>query len=268
MPNQYEKARGRAQIPRFDKHGAFTQLELLVVIAVIGILVSLLLPSLAKSRPHPSLIGCVSNLKQIGVGFRLYANDNNGNYPRFSAKFGNGYVWTNFDVAGNEITSPRVLICPMDAGRPNNAKKSFPTDFSANPDGFANPANQENCLSYFYGTSADPTKPNTLLAGDRNLTANQARHPNGPDVSPMWSYAGKGPTGNDPGIPLGASGLRDGSAPPNCGWNSAMHHFRGNILLGDGSAQEVTTAGLITQLNASDDTNNFCLFPIKSPGEK
>jgi len=142
------------------------------------------------------------------------------------------------------------------------------TDFTGATNGFANPAFQENCLSYFYGMSARETGPDTLLAGDRNITANQARHPNGPDVAPMWSFAGVGPSGGALGVPLGSIGLWKSNAPPNCGWNSAIHHFKGNIALGDGSVMRTSTPDLVAQLNRSDDTNNFCLFPVRSPGER
>jgi prepilin-type N-terminal cleavage/methylation domain-containing protein len=250
------------------RHFAFTLVELIVVIAIIATLLSMILPDLVKSRMRSARINCVSNLKQVGVGFRLYSNDNGGVYPRLTNLVGNGYVWTNFAAAGIEITSPKVLLCPTDTNRWPPPNRTFPVNFSNATNGFGNPAFQENCLSYFYGLSANETEPNTILSGDRNITANQARRPNGPDVTPMWSYAGKGPEGGIPGIPLGSTGPAGRYATPACGWNSAIHHFNGNIGLGDGSVQQTSTPWLAALLNASEETNNFCLFPIKSPGEK
>ena len=59
----------------------FTLIELLVVVAIIGILVSILMPSLQRARYKAKLKVCTSNQRQIGVGLLIYAADNDDLYP-------------------------------------------------------------------------------------------------------------------------------------------------------------------------------------------
>jgi len=65
-----------------SRPSGFTLVELLVVIGIIALLISILLPSLSRARETANRAKCLSNLKQIGQGMMLYANENNGNYPR------------------------------------------------------------------------------------------------------------------------------------------------------------------------------------------
>ncbi|MBR2962747.1 MAG: type II secretion system protein [Lentisphaeria bacterium] len=76
------------------KKTRFTLIELLVVIAIIAILTSMLLPALNKARGMAKKAKCTSNLKQIGLGVSMYANDNaNWLLPSVQRKDGANYFW-------------------------------------------------------------------------------------------------------------------------------------------------------------------------------
>jgi len=107
-------ARGAAGI------GAFTLTELVIVLAIIGLLVSILFPVFGRIRERARQANCASNLHQIGLGFLQYTQDNDGMMPP-----GDGYIYTNLSQQSGYllgltsyiqpyIKSTQVLHCPED----------------------------------------------------------------------------------------------------------------------------------------------------------
>ena len=202
----------------------FTLTELLVVICVLATVAALLLPALAAAKRKSSRLNCVSNLKEDGLAFMMWAGDNGEKYPTQVSVTNSGAMELAFagDVAGifrvmsNELSTPKILVCPEDASR--DYATNFTTDFN----------NQK--ISYFVGLDADDKSPQMVLSGDDNLAANGVRVR--PGILNLWTNASVGWTAERIG----------------------RFHGAGNVVFTDGSAQEkssnfnLATVGMTNRL--------------------
>ena len=162
----------------------FTLIEVLVVIAIIGILASMLLPALAKAKPRANRIKCVSNIKQVGSAYKAFANDNNDRYPWLleakdeTAQGGGVSGWsaeTSTLLAQaaikSSLGSAKILVSPLDPDRQGvndgidltNVDIGAPVDNDGHSYGAVNGAGGA-------GKAADEARPGTILSVTRNIS--------------------------------------------------------------------------------------------------
>ncbi len=90
---------------------AFTLVELLVVLAIIGILAAILFPVFAQARAKARQTSCLSNLRQVGAAVQMYAQDYDEQVVRTELEEGNTeYFWG--DMLQPYLKSWQILVCP------------------------------------------------------------------------------------------------------------------------------------------------------------
>ena len=143
---------------------ALTLVEVLVVIAILALFFVMFdfgPPHNAKRKAQ--LIVCINNLKQIDLAYKLWSGDSTANFPmQVSVTNGGtkefietGIAYVNFQAMSNELSNPKILVCPTDGLR--MYATNFTTDFN------------NRKINYFVGVDATDEQPNMFISGDDNL---------------------------------------------------------------------------------------------------
>ena len=210
---------------------AFTLIELLVVLAIVVILASLLLPAIARAKSRGHRIACISNMRQVSLGFRLWSDDRDFRYPWQLDPADGGTravteAWKHFGIISNEIVTPRVLHCASDG------EKKLAQNFSAGPEGFALLKNA--ALSFAVGTEAREDRPSMHIVSDRHALGIEAGDCSVASIPNVVTIL-------EPSI--------------RSRWDKTIHQYAGNMALTDGSAQLLSQAALRSHLATAGDPN-------------
>jgi type II secretory pathway pseudopilin PulG len=224
---------------------AFTRIELLAVSAVLGMMMLVVLPTLASNKTDSERFLCFNNLRMIGRAVQMWAGDHNqqppwrspvtegGLYPSSGTRAGN--AWFDLTYMSNELFTPKILACPSDVG----VKRA--TEFGGNTNGgFFSPPFRGAALSYVVGLESGGDSPRSWVSGDRNIYS--------------W------PAGSCSSRVNNVSQIDTWAGLVSTRWTNGVHGEFGHILLLDGSVEFTSSQRLRTVLIPEMDDNGTIHF--------
>lgn len=225
---------------------AFTLIELLVVISIIAVLAAILFPVFARARENARRASCMSNLKQIGLGFMMYTQDYdemmppaitvNNPSPPFESYVSTDRRWYWGHLVYPYTKSPQLYYCPSSPRESTFRRQNYGVNVVIVPklNGSApTPVSLASIVSpaqkYLVMDSGE-----YLIESPRQAIASQG--------GGHWYYL--------PGMGLGGGTCGDG-APAEC---TGGRHFEGiNMIFADGHVKWLKSSVAVTQAKRHED---------------
>jgi prepilin-type N-terminal cleavage/methylation domain-containing protein len=225
---------------------AFTRLELMVVLAILGLLAAVSVPALAGSASRSARVACLNNLRLIGRAFQMWAGDHDGENP-WRVPGGDGgtsyhpladNAWFQFSCISNQLVTPKLLVCPGDEEK----AEKMAANWGLGPGGLLNSTNRDRSVSYVLGIHTSANVPQSWLSGDRNVRFS---------TKGACSLVGT------------AWGLDRGSL--YVGWTNSIHGLTGNLLLNDGRVLQSSSDDVRAELDVPNLYPGSGLFHFLAP---
>jgi hypothetical protein len=230
-----------------SRQRAFTRTDLVVTIGTTALMAGLACSTLGGMRPAAESAVCANNLRQTGQAFRAWAADRNNRFPWQTAQTEGGTMfspatWTSFQALSDEVSSPRVFVCPSDTQR------NHPLDFGSGITGLAHIMHRNNAISYFFSLDTFADHPSQFLLGDRHLDGGT------PNTGCRFVN-----------VNVAYTVTREQALQGRIRWTNSLHgpHL-GNIAMNDGSAISATTRTLqevVIQMEPDGNYNHHLMFP-------
>ena len=106
------------------RNSGLTIVEVLLIMVALGVLAAFILPLFARAKERRGGPSCLSNLKQVGLAFRMWAYDHGQRFPMELLSLEGGTRETlfqgpfgSFNIISNELNNPKPLTCPRDEDR-------------------------------------------------------------------------------------------------------------------------------------------------------